>query len=253
MITVVILGFGNVGSHLFKVFETSPGIKVLQVYTRSIPKETANDKRIITNILDITHKADVYIAAVPDDTIHSITSQLPFTNKLVAHTCGGAALEAISNTNKKGVFYPLQTFSKNKEIDFKNIPICVEAQNKEDLSLLSNLGTLISQKVYNISSSERTKLHVAAVFVNNFVNELYHISEDILRKEQLDFSLLAPLIKETANKIEYLTPAQAQTGPAKRGDKKTIQIHQGLLTTQQQEVYQLLTSSIQKRNISQDE
>ena len=151
------------------------------------------------------------------------------------------------------MFYPLQTFSKNKEIDFKNIPICVEAQNKEDLSLLSNLGTLISQKVYNISSSERTKLHVAAVFVNNFVNELYHISEDILKKQQLDFSLLAPLIKETANKIEYLTPAQAQTGPAKRGDKKTIQTHQGLLTTQQQEVYQLLTSSIQKRNISQDE
>ena len=107
--------------------------------------------------------------------------------------------------------------------------------------------------MYDISSSERTKLHVAAVFVNNFVNELYHISEDILRKEQLDFSLLAPLIKETANKIEYLTPAQAQTGPAKRGDKKTIQTHQGLLTTQQQEVYQLLTSSIQKRNISQDE
>ena len=85
------------------------------------------------------------------------------------------------------------------------------------------------------------------------MNELYHISEDILKKQQLDFSLLAPLIKETANKIEYLTPAQAQTGPAKRGDKKTIQTHQGLLTTQQQEVYQLLTSSIQKRNISQDE
>ena len=226
-------------------------------YCKSIhavsPKKPAHDKRIVTNILEITPKADVYIAAVPDDTIHSITSQLPFTNKLVAHTCGGAALEAISNTNKKGVFYPLQTFSKNKEIDFKNIPICVEAQNKEDLSLLSNLGTLISQKVYNISSSERTKLHVAAVFVNNFVNELYHISEDILKKQQLDFSLLAPLIKETANKIEYLTPAQAQTGPAKRGDKKTIQTHQGLLTTQQQEVYQLLTSSIQKRNISQDE
>ena len=116
MISVVILGFGNVGSHLFKVFETSPGIKVLQVYTRNIPKETNHDKRIVTNILEITHKADVYIAAVPDDTIHSITSQLPFTNKLVAHTCGGAALEAISNTNKKGVFYPLQTFSKNKGI-----------------------------------------------------------------------------------------------------------------------------------------
>jgi predicted short-subunit dehydrogenase-like oxidoreductase (DUF2520 family) len=91
---------------------------------------------------------------------------------------------------------------------------------------------------------------VAAVFVNNFVNELYHISEDILTQQQLDFSLLAPLIKETANKIEYLTPALAQTGPAKRGDKNTILKHQKLLSKQQQEVYQLFTSSIQKRNIS---
>ena len=253
MITVVILGFGNVGSHLFKVFENTPGIRVLQVYTRSISKETTHNKKIVSNILDITPLADVYIAAVPDDTIQHITSQLAFTDKLVAHTSGGAALEDCSNNNRKGVFYPLQTFSKDKAVDFKNIPICVEAENKEDLSLLTNLGALISQKVCTITSSERSKLHVAAVFVNNFLNELYHISEDILKIQQLDFNLLAPLIKETANKIEYLTPALAQTGPAKRGDKKTIQTHQQLLTIQQQEVYQLLTSSIQKRNISQDE
>jgi predicted short-subunit dehydrogenase-like oxidoreductase (DUF2520 family) len=250
MVTVVIVGFGNVGSHLFKVFEKTSGIEVLQIYSRSKPKEIMQDKRMVSNIDNITPMADIYIAAVPDDRIYPLTSQLPFTNKLVAHTSGGAALEDISNINKKGVFYPLQTFSKDKEIDFINIPICVEAQNKEDLSLLTNLGTLISKKVCGINSYERSKLHVAAVFVNNFVNELYHISEDILRKQQLDFSLLAPLIKETANKTEYLTAAQAQTGPAKRGDKKTIQTHQELLTIQQQEVYQLLTSSIQKRNIS---
>jgi predicted short-subunit dehydrogenase-like oxidoreductase (DUF2520 family) len=115
------------------------------------------------------------------------------------------------------------------------------------------MGCLISEKVSTITSKEREKLHVAAVFVNNFVNELYHISEDILKEQQLDFSLLAPLIKETAQKIAYLSPALAQTGPAIRGDKKTMQKHQELLTKQQQEVYHLLTKSIQKRNKSQDE
>ena len=250
MITVVILGLGNVGSHLFRVFEKTPGIKVLQVYSRSISKETSYNQKIVSNIKDITPLADVYIAAVGDDNIQHITSQLPFTQKLVVHTSGGAALEDCSDSNRKGVFYPLQTFSKNKAVDFNTIPICVEAENEKDLNLLTNLGALISQNVSAITSSERAKLHVAAVFVNNFVNELYHISEDILTQQQLDFSLLAPLIKETANKIEYLTPALAQTGPAKRGDKNTILKHQKLLSTQQQEVYQLLTSSIQKRNIS---
>ena len=252
MISVVILGFGNVGSHLFRVFESTPDIHVLQVYTRSVTQET-QQKKITSNILEITPLADVYIAAVADDSIHHITSQLPFTNKLVVHTSGGAALQECSNNNRKGVFYPLQTFSKNKALDFKDIPICVEAENKQDLSLLMNLGSLISQKVHPISSPERSMLHVAAVFVNNFVNELYHISEDILTKQQLDFNLLAPLIKETASKIESLSPALAQTGPAKRGDEKTIQIHQKLLTKQQQEVYQLLTSSIQNRKTAQNE
>ncbi len=253
MITVVIIGFGNVGSHLYRVFEATPDIEILQVYARSIPMEIIDAKKVTTNIKDIVDHADVYIAAVPDDTINAVTSQLDFTNKLVVHTSGSASLKSGSDTNRRGVFYPLQTFSKNKEINFKEIPICVEAENEEDLSLLVNIGRHISEKVHVINSIERAKIHVAAVFVNNFVNELYHISEDILKEQQLDFSLLTPLIKETAQKIEQLTPALAQTGPAKRGDKKTMLRHQGLLTQQQQEVYHLLTKSIQKRNISQDE
>jgi predicted short-subunit dehydrogenase-like oxidoreductase (DUF2520 family) len=253
MVTVVIIGFGNVGSHLYQVFEATPGIEVLQVYARSIPMEITPSEKITTNIKNIVDHADVYIAAVPDDTINAITSQLPFANRFVVHTSGGAALKSSSDMNRRGVFYPLQTFSKNKAIDFKVIPICVEAENEDDLTLLIKIGRHISEKVTVISTVERAKIHVAAVFVNNFVNELYHISEDILKKQQLDFSLLIPLIKETAQKIEYLTPALAQTGPAKRGDEKTMLRHQDLLTAQQQKVYHLLTKSIQKRNISHDE
>jgi predicted short-subunit dehydrogenase-like oxidoreductase (DUF2520 family) len=253
MVTVVILGFGNVGSHLHQICEATQGIEVLQVYARNTPIDIVKPVMFTNNLKGIVSHADLYIAAVPDDTIYKITSQLSFTDKLVVHTSGGASIESISETNRRGVFYPLQTFSKNKEVDFKNIPICIEAENEEDLSLLLTMGRLISEKVSHISSKEREKLHVAAVFVNNFVNELYHISEDILKDQHLDFSLLTPLIKETAQKLESLSPALAQTGPAIRGDKKTIQRHQELLTKPQQEVYQLLTKSIQKRNKSQDE
>ena len=145
-------------------------------------------------------------------------------------------------------FYPLQTFSKNTEINFKTIPICIEAEEENDLKLLQKLGESISKKVVNISSNERAQIHLAAVFVNNFVNELYHISEDILKEKGLDFELLKPLISETAKKIEMLSPAKSQTGPAKRGDTATIEKHKSMIKHKlQKKVYKSLTKSILER------
>ena len=157
-------------------------------------------------------------------------------------------MEALSKRNRKGVFYPLQTFSKNREVNFNTIPICIEAKEEADLELLTNLGNSLSEKVVEIDSDERSKLHLAAVFVNNFVNHLYAIGDDILGNNELSFDLLHPLIEETASKVKTLSPSEVQTGPARRGDQKTIEKHLHLLTEgPESELYQQLTESLMKK------
>lgn len=249
MVNVVILGAGNVASHLCKAFEGSKEVSVIQVYNRNKSSLHSFSSKInlTTCLLDIKD-ADVYIIAIADDAIKSFSKSLPLTNKLVVHTSGSKAIDKLANTNRKGVFYPLQTFSKNQDIDFSEIPICLEAENEKDLKLLQKLGNAISKNVQLINSEERSKLHLAAVFVNNFVNYLYQVGSDLLLEDSLSFELLKPLIKETANKLETLNPSESQTGPAKRNDLKTIENHLHLLKDSPYiELYEQLTKSIQKK------
>lgn len=242
MVSVIILGFGNVGQHLFRAMQASDNVDVLQIYSRNFKKNLNTQQ--CQNISDIK-KADLYIIAIPDDRIGDFSESFPFKDRLVVHTSGGANMNVLSKNNRRGIFYPLQTFSKNSKVNFNTIPICVEAENETDLSLLKELGHCISEKVVEISSSEREHLHVAAVFVNNFTNHLYHIAETITAKNKLDFNLLKPLIAETAKKIETHSPAEVQTGPAKRNDKKTIEKHLKLLEgSVYQNLYKQLTQSI---------
>ena len=249
MIQVVILGTGNVATHLFDAFLEASGVEVLQVYGRN-KKSLAyfsNKTKTTTQLRELKH-ADVYIMAVSDDAIGSFSNQIPFSNRLVVHTSGGVDMDVLSKKNRKGVFYPLQTFTKEKSIDFSTIPVCVEAENVSDLTLLKKLGEQISKKVVEISSEERSKLHVAAVFVNNFVNYLYFAGEEITKDNTLDFELLKPLILETARKIETLSPKEAQTGPAKRNDIKTIKKHLHLLrNSTHKKLYKQLTKAIVKQ------
>ena len=249
MIQVVILGTGNVATHLYDAFLNSSRIKVLQVYGRN-KKSLAyfsNKTKTTTQLQKLEH-ADVYIMAVSDDIIGSFSNQIPFSNRLVVHTSGGVDMDVLSKKNRKGVFYPLQTFTKGRAINFSTIPICVEAENASDSMLLKKLGEQISKKVVEISSEERSKLHVAAVFVNNFVNYLYFAGEEITKVNTLDFALLKPLIFETARKIEILSPREAQTGPAKRNDIKTIKKHLHLLrNSTHKKLYKQLTKAIVKQ------
>ena len=249
MIDVVLIGHGNVGSHLAKVFMDTEGIKLCQLFsTRKLESDHPLEAIRTNNLADITNDADLYILAVPDDSISHISEVLQLKNKLVVHTSGSASMQLLDSKNRRGVFYPLQTFSTGTPINFSKVPICVEAEQADDLKLLKKLGNLVADNVSHISSQERSDIHVAAVFVNNFVNELYHISEDIMKQHNLDFDLLKPLIKETAHKIQSLPPAAAQTGPAKRNDKKTIERHLGQLSDMsQKKIYKLLTESIKKR------
>jgi len=248
MIKVVIIGFGNVGQHLYHAFSKTSEIEVAQVYNRSKASSTKGFPTNFTTEISQINEADVYIIAVPDDIIKDLSETLPFTNKLLAHTSGSVPLTKLSDTNRKGVFYPLQTFSKNAKVDFKNTPICIESESSEDTILLKQLGSYISDNVKEINSKEREQLHLSAVFVNNFVNYLYLVGNDLLFESSLSFDLLKPLIKETANKIESLNPADSQTGPAKRNDLKTIENHLHLLEgSPYKELYHKLTKSIQEK------
>ncbi len=247
MTKVSIIGSGNVAQHLIQAFQLNSQIELIQVFTRN-KKNLAHlldTAKIISNY-DQLQDADIYIIAVSDDAINEVSSQLPFNNQLVVHTSGTVGLDALNNKNRKGVFYPLQTFSKIKALDFKSIPMCLEAENETDLKLVKKIANFISDSVYEINSEQRKALHVAAVFVNNFVNHLYQIGNEICEANQIPFAILKPLIQETATKIMTLSPRDAQTGPAKRNDLKTIEAHQQFLTDENQAtIYKLLNQSIQ--------
>lgn len=249
MIEVVLLGFGNVNSHLFEALCKADKVTVKQVFNRNQikilpPYESVDFTDDISKLAD----ADIYIIGIADDAISSFSYSLPFQNKLVVHTSGGVSQNQLASKNRRGVFYPLQSFSKTRKVDFENIPICIEAENKEDLELLRQLGQSISKEVMEISSDKRAKLHLAAVFVNNFTNYLYQIGSEILEDENLPFKLLQPLILETALKIEKLSPEEAQTGPAKRKDIKTIEKHLHLLKDiSHKEFYEMFTQALGKK------
>ncbi|MFL9844032.1 Rossmann-like and DUF2520 domain-containing protein [Flavobacterium rhizosphaerae] len=247
MLKVVVIGSGNVGQHLIKALKAVPDVLLLQAFSRHpekldnilVPEQITDN---ITNLVD----ADLYIIAVKDDAVMQLSSQLNFTDKLVVHTSGSLGLEAIDNKNRGGVFYPLQTFSVNREINFNTVPFCLEAENETDYTILKELASKLSKNVYNVNSAQRQALHVAAVFVNNFTNHMYTIGSKICDDNSLPFDILKPLIQETAFKIQDLPPTQAQTGPAIRNDILTIQKHVNFLTNEKiREIYILLSQSIQ--------
>lgn len=246
MIRIVIIGTGNIGSHLLAAFENVSAIEVVQVYNRS--EKGLREIRFRgskTTQLDELEDADCYIIAVPDDAVSQISDNLPFENRFVVHTSGSVSLNELNSKNRQGVFYPLQTFSKNRKVYFNDIPLCLEATNQKDLELLKTMARTISSAVYEIDSEKRKHLHLAAVFVCNFVNHLYHIGHEITENNQLPFSILKPLIKETASKIERDTPMAMQTGPAKRNDTSTMKKHLDLLDTPiQKDIYRLLSLAI---------
>ncbi|KIO52452.1 Rossmann-like and DUF2520 domain-containing protein [Flavobacterium hibernum] len=247
MIRITLIGSGNVAQHLIKAFAKSEVVEIVQVFSRK--KETLAsliDFDKIVNDYESLKEADLYIIAVSDKAISEVSKQLPFQNRVVVHTSGAASLDVLDPKNRKGVFYPLQTFSKNKEIDFSTIPMCLEAENTFDFRVLETVAKSISNAVFAINSDQRKALHVAAVFVNNFTNHLYQIGQEICDEHKVPFEVLKPLIQETAEKINTLTPIDAQTGPAKRHDSTTIDAHLEYLSNENQKnIYKILTQSIQ--------
>lgn len=249
---IVFIGAGNVATHLGKHFIKSGHI-ILQVYSRTEASAQSLSKKLkcsfTTDIKKITKGADIYILALKDDVIEQVVKNISFNNSLLVHLSGSTSINVLKKTSANyGVFYPVQTFSKNKAISFKNIPLCIEANNQNSEKIIFALASSISDKVYKIDSGKRKILHLAAVFASNFSNHMYHIAENILKKEQLDLDILKPLISETAEKIKTQSPKVMQTGPAVREDKKVISEHLELLKDNKdfEKIYKLLTKSIIK-------
>jgi len=241
MIRVTLVGTGTVSQHLSELFSKTDGVSLVQVLSSrgdALLKVLRHDKEA---------QSDIYIITISDDAIASVSQQFINSKNFIVHTSGSVSMEALPKDIRRGVFYPLQTFSKGKEVDFKTIPICIEAEKKEDLKLLKKLGSSISESVYKISSEQRKSLHLAAVFVNNFTNHIYQIGNEICDENGVSFDILKPLIAETAEKIASLPPIEAQTGPAKRNDQNTIEKHMKQLKNKtHKKVYQILTESIKE-------
>lgn len=249
MVKTVILGFGNVGFHLAKACHAATDIELLQIYNRSrlAPQLHKELKVDFTTDFNSLKEADVYLIAVKDDAVEKLIQEITYSDKIVAHTSG--SLNLLDSKHKDAVFYPLQTFSKNKSLDYSTIPFCLEAEDEESFGVIERIAKSISTKVYSISTAQRQELHVSAVFVCNFVNHLYAIGEEICLNHQIPFEILDPLIAETASKIKTLSPIQAQTGPALRQDQQTLNRHvQQLKGTHYQNLYQQLSNSIVKKH-----
>lgn len=237
--TLVFIGSGNVATHLAKqVAQTSYTIK--QIYSRNLNNADnlkkllgINDIVTVDDLNLIDKEADFYIISVSDNAIESIIHSLPPDLKgIIVHTSGSTDIKIFQNQsgeNKSlanyGVLYPLQTFSKQKEVNFLTIPFCIEADKLENLEKIRELALNLSPKVLELNSRQRMSLHIAAVFSCNFVNHFYVIAENILSENNLDFELIRPLIRETADKALMHSPAEVQTGPAIRKDYKIIEKH----------------------------
>ena len=225
---VVFVGSGNVATHLAQAVDQA-GLNILGFYSRKSESASLLAKVYGANwgdLNEIKSMADLIIISVPDHAIKSVIDHLPESQALIVHTSGSVNMDILRKTsNRIGVFYPLQTFSKKKKLSYSNMPIMIEASQIKDIVALENLANLITQKVYRINSAQRKKIHIAAVFSSNFTNYLFHIAADLLNKEDIPFDVIQPLIAETVEKLKELHPYHAQTGPAVRNDHQTMDSH----------------------------
>lgn len=244
MLKVVVLGNGNVGTHLCRAFEQSPNVLLLQNYNRKGEALLNCNVPVISDLKNIA-SAEVYIVTYNDDSLFEVQEELMQLKGIVAHTSGATSIEIFNKLENFGVFYPLYSFSKAIAVNFNEVPIALEANTENNALVLSHLAQSISPKVYAINSQQRKSLHVAAVFANNFSNFMLTQAKDICDENNIDFRILHSIIKQTMHKVEYTEPKLAQTGPAIRNDLETIQEHLNILdSSSKKEIYSVITNAI---------
>ncbi|SUX47306.1 Rossmann-like and DUF2520 domain-containing protein [Chryseobacterium indoltheticum] len=242
----VIIGSGNVAYHLAKA-SIQNGISIDQIFGR-------NEKELqkISSELNISYStenlqdADLYIICVSDNSVEDVSKIIAKKDCLVAHTSGSLSKEILIGEYRKSSFYPLQTFSKTKNLDYKKIPFFIETENEEDQRILTDLASKISDNVMESSHEKRKYIHLTAVFACNFVNHLFARAKEISDAQEIPFDYFLPLINETVQKISEIEPKSAQTGPAVRNDKRILELHEQLLKDESLEIYKTMNHSIKK-------
>ncbi|MDR0364162.1 MAG: DUF2520 domain-containing protein [Bacteroidales bacterium] len=251
--TAFMIGAGNVAWHLSTALQQQ-GIAFSGIYNRTKASALQLAEKLqcafFSSMHEIPNDVDIYFITTSDQSIVPISEELPENNGIVVHVSGSTAINVIDKKHqRRGVFYPLQTFNKEREVDFHKIPIAIEATNESDEKILERLALRLSETVISLTEEQRQALHVAAVFASNFTNYMHALSADILKSNHLDFRLLMPLIQETAKRAgETDNPFSAQTGPAVRNDLITIQKHLDFLFPNEKlkNIYQFLTEAIIK-------
>lgn len=246
---IVLLGSGNLATNLSLSLHKK-GIKIIQVYSKTTANAKALAERLdcayTTNTEDI-FEADIYISALKDSVSKEVWNSIRFNNKLLLHTSGSLDMNLLKeHSNNIGVLYPLMTLSRNRIVDFTNIPILVESDSEENLNTIVQIAKTISANVHIVNSTQRGQMHLAAVWANNFTNHMYAIAKSITQRNDLPFSLLLPLIDETAQKIHEMDPMEAQTGPAIRFDENIINKHEEACPEEYKSLYRNLSESIHK-------
>lgn len=252
---IVVIGAGNMATRLALSLQAS-GYRIVQVFSRTLQSAEELALRLgngvtYTNHTDqIVTDAQLYIFSVSDNALSNLITQIPYNDALWIHTAGSVPADIFANKcNRYGVLYPMQTVNKDRETNWNEVPIFIEASNEDDTLLLENMAQSISERVMLCNSQQRQALHLAAVFACNFTNHMYAIAEKLLREQGLDFDVMKLLIRETEQKAEVMSPIKGQTGPAVRNDYNVMNKHISLLNdTAESELYRLISQNIIKYN-----
>lgn len=257
--SIVIIGVGNIASHLFSSFSQGKNTVVVQLFNHRKTKQatllaTKNNCLLVTDYSKLITTASTYFICVKDDAINEVVSHLSKLDLkgLVVHCSGSIDIKELNKaSNNNGVYYPLQSFSVNEVVDWKTTPILIEANNAASLKTLKTMAQQSSSLVKVVDSATRLQLHLAAVFASNFTNALYAVALELIEKKltKKDTALLFPLMKQSFNKMMKVSPIKAQTGPAKRGDHITMKKHLNLLSENPdlKKIYALLSQLIIKQ------
>lgn len=242
---ITIIGSGNIATQLGIALHKANFI-IKQIISRNpiTGKVLAQELQSqFVNSLSMIQEADLIIIATNDDSIEKVSNEIP--DYPTVHTSGNTNLKALNKQNKYGVIYPVQSLHKDDDIDFKKIPICIEANSMKFKEEIIKVISKISSSIFCLNSNERKYIHLSAVIASNFSNHLYAIAKEILDKKKLNFNILKPLIIATASKIELNDPLTNQTGPAKRKDTKTINEHLKIIDNKNyKKIYKLISNNI---------
>ena len=248
----VMIGAGNVATNLVRALSAT-GIEVVQVYSHTLAhaRELADtvNAGATDDLSALEMGADIYIISVKDDAIVNVVSSIPDNGALWVHTSGSIPMTVFEGRRQRyGVFYPMQSFSKQIATDFTEVPFFIEAVNDGVALEIEALAQRLSQRVFHATSEQRRRLHIAAVFACNFANHLWTLADDVLRDAELPFDVMLPLISTTVDKLKRLSPAESQTGPAMRRDHRVMQSHMAMLDKDKALIYKTLSDNIMKRH-----